>query len=965
MIKLILDEEESKLLDYAHYVIVPSNYEFYYKNKYIDKNYNIITFDKFLLENYDGGKKIINDNEDYIFMLQTYEEVKEKLENYQDIKEQSFISDLLNTYKKFKNIDLNDSAKIRDLKKIFELYEEKLKSSNFLNRVMLTETILNELTLNKKYLFLDFVDLNDEEFKVLKKINEEGEAFFKVSKLKNSLLINKLQKIDKKIKFEGEVNKTKAYFKALNDIEDEILFVLNDISLKKYKYNAQNDDFILVSNDVSNYLPYMELLFDIPFSCKTLANTFTSRFINCFSKILAGNFSNENFMNLLKLNIFNIDLALIDKLDNYIYSWNLENDDFYIPFKFNPNGNKKSFSTNDKEDLKVLNEAKEKIINPIKYLLENVLNEKDAKSILKWIYTYFEEEDLVQKLYKTDSEGYNNLIKVMEDISNYYEKETSVGEIINLINNLLKLKEKTVRKNNEILIVALNDACFYDKKYVYFLGASEDKFPKTYQFNTLLNSHDVKKEWLINRLEEFALKEEYLFNKLFNNKEVTVTYHKLSSDLKLNNMSKLLENIELLKMKEEKIYNENILINKYALNLSNDKVYKKDLGDGLINKINISNSHNLNYKLSKESARKLYSDEITSSPSSIETFSKCAFYYFCLYGLKLKIKEKFIFDNREVGTFVHYLLENILKNEFDNITTDNLKDMVIKYSKNYLEEKNKIVTNSTNFVIEKLSDNVTLLLRNIIKEQNISKFKPTYFEFRLEDGNVIKPFVIKGNNASLKLTGVIDRVDVYEDDENFYYRIIDYKTGEKKFRLDDCLEGLNLQMLLYLLAIKENGKDITTKNVVPAGLFYYPALVKEKMVSRKLDEEELYKTVGDRIKMTGIISSDENVIEAMGEDSIGEFIDVVSYGKINPEKTFGMDNLALLFDHIKEELKKISENILDGNISVNPVGGRIDSCSYCKFSSICSFDKNIDKARKIKNYKNSEVFKMLEGDKNA
>ena len=48
-------------------------------------------------------------------------------------------------------------------------------------------------------------------------------------------------------------------------------------------------------------------------------------------------------------------------------------------------------------------------------------------------------------------------------------------------------------------------------------------------------------------------------------------------------------------------------------------------------------------------------------------------------------------------------------------------------------------------------------------------------------------------------------------------RVVDYKTGKKEFRLSDVLHGLNMQMLVYLAALVENGQ------VLPAGILYMPA----------------------------------------------------------------------------------------------------------------------------------------------
>ena len=56
-----------------------------------------------------------------------------------------------------------------------------------------------------------------------------------------------------------------------------------------------------------------------------------------------------------------------------------------------------------------------------------------------------------------------------------------------------------------------------------------------------------------------------------------------------------------------------------------------------------------------------------------------------------------------------------------------------------------------------------------------------------------------------------------------YIRVIDYKTGNKKFVLDDILCGINIQMLLYLSAIAKNGNELFGDNIIPCGVLYVPS----------------------------------------------------------------------------------------------------------------------------------------------
>ena len=274
-----------------------------------------------------------------------------------------------------------------------------------------------------------------------------------------------------------------------------------------------------------------------------------------------------------------------------------------------------------------------------------------------------------------------------------------------------------------------------------------------------------------------------------------------------------------------------------------------------------------------------------------------------------------------------------------------------------------IVDNVTLYVMDELSKSTCMVIKNIIDEQKISPFKPLYTELKIKENEMIKPVEIKLNDGILSLSGIVDRLDYYEDDSNYYYRIIDYKTGEKTFRLDEVINGLNLQMLLYLLAIKENKKRLTDKNISPSALLYYPALLKYETSSRFISLEEKEKKIKERLRMNGILN--KNILNNIDEDEASIYYKIKSSNKICPEYFYDEDSLELIFRNLKETLKKVGDDILSGNININPIGKKVDSCKYCKFSSICAFDFKNDKKRYLKSLKNSEVLKMLEGDKDA
>ena len=57
------------------------------------------------------------------------------------------------------------------------------------------------------------------------------------------------------------------------------------------------------------------------------------------------------------------------------------------------------------------------------------------------------------------------------------------------------------------------------------------------------------------------------------------------------------------------------------------------------------------------------------------------------------------------------------------------------------------------------------------------------------------------------LQGVIDRVDTCEDDDEILMKVIDYKSGMKKFELEPFYYGLEMQLVIYMNAAEEIYKE--------------------------------------------------------------------------------------------------------------------------------------------------------------
>ena len=96
------------------------------------------------------------------------------------------------------------------------------------------------------------------------------------------------------------------------------------------------------------------------------------------------------------------------------------------------------------------------------------------------------------------------------------------------------------------------------------------------------------------------------------------------------------------------------------------------------------------------------------------------------------------------------------------------------------------------------------MAKRLAEEFAQSGFEPIACELKIGGEGEKLEFPYDGGKISV--SGSIDRVDKFGG----YIRVVDYKTGSKKFKLPDILFGLNLQMLLYLYA-GERGCPMKTR----------------------------------------------------------------------------------------------------------------------------------------------------------
>jgi len=373
--------------------------------------------------------------------------------------------------------------------------------------------------------------------------------------------------------------------------------------------------------------------------------------------------------------------------------------------------------------------------------------------------------------------------------------------------------------------------------------------------------------------------------------------------------------------------------------------------------------------LGRTSVESIYGRRLRLTASRVDRFYSCKFSYFMQYGLKAKPRLKAELDAPEVGTFLHFVLENVIgelreKGTLRTAEREEYRRLTEKYVALYAQNRLGGLEDKSGrfrYLFNRLVRDVYIIIDDIVDELKSSDFIPLSFELEF-GGKEMPAAVVKDGDMEISVSGIVDRVDGWLHDGKLYLRVVDYKTGKKSFDLSDVWYGLGMQMLIYLFTLEKHGKRFYGHEIVPAGVLYAPARDVYLSLPRSATDEEIRKARAKSLMRSGLILKDEEVIEAM-ERGEKRFIPVkfAKDGRLKPENLATLEQLGKLGAHIEETLRNIGRELQCGKIDADPfVKPNMCPCDYCDYIEACLFDEERDRRRRLKHRKNEDIWIELE-----
>ena len=728
-------------------------------------------------------------------------------------------------------------------------------------------------------------------------------------------------------------------------------------------------------------------------------------------------FTAENVFTYLKTGFSSLSLTEISKLEKYALIWGISGKRWTDDFTMHPDGFGNNVDERAQKRLDELNDIRKKAVLPL-LQLKKTCDEKNCKEITEEIYNFLINQKVPEKLFDLYSALYDEgfpveaqrqsvcwdiLMNMLDTMSVFGD-----GKYITLLryNQLFQILVESgdvgeiPQGLDEVKIGSADRIRTEQLKVVFLVGVNKDEFPLVSVKSGILTDSD---RVMLTSLgleirppfEETVEEERFIAycavtaasQKLF------LTYKKINNDgtkaLKSEIIETVLNSIDNISVVDTNacapldfVESENSAFTLLAKSFCENSSLKASLLEYFSKKESYMGKLQAMYRVAgnkkisfddKNVSKELFGENIYLSASKVESFYNCPFAYFLRYGLKaepLRIAE---LDPAQSGTIVHLVMETILKKypkaSFVEASDDELKAVISSVLFQYLEEKMGGEIQKSKrfmFLFNRLLDISMAIIERLKAEFKVGSFEPCDFELRIGGGDV-PAYVLPLEKGSVKITGSVDRVDLMEKDGIKYVRIVDYKTGKKEFKLSELFDGLNIQMVLYLMAIEKNGKSYYG-DIIPAGVLYLPSRigVSNYLDKRAPSEENVAAQKRVSGKLSGMVLDSPVVFNGMGVDEIANYFPVGYKKDGSPRGSFySLQNFRNLSNVIDKKIVAMGDALHNGKIAPVPCGSKGEGkmCQYCSYISVCGYEQG-DEINEITNLSHSEAIERLEVEDN-
>lgn len=778
-------------------------------------------------------------------------------------------------------------------------------------------------------------------------------------------------------------------------------------------------DIAVTARDLTEYAPVLEHIF-----ARDGIPVYMSRRSDILQKpplllvlgaldAVTGGFEYEDMFRYLKTGLAGIDRAECDKLENYVVLWEIRGKMWLrdVPWTANPDGYGAEMTPERRERLEEINAIREKVRLPLLPLYENMKSPSAAADKAAALYRFARQAGVPQLLgQQAQALMQSGRVQTAEEYRQLWEIFCTVlDQFAEILGDTALTGEEFCRMLRLVLTqysvgtipatldqVKVSEMTRADRRTVralFLLGCNDHLLPRVDQAGGILDRRD--RAFLREHdlpladatFDELDQELQNIYSTLTRPTELLhVSYPTVSLDgsalrpaFVVERIRRLLPDVALVR--EDGEYRLTVPATALeAAGRSPDSAlaayFRADpRTEPVLEAIGRAKLLDRG-RLSPAAVRTLYGNQVQMSASRMDRMKSCHFGYFMEYGLRAKERKAAGFQAPEIGTFIHYLLENVLRavrdrGGFDSVTQPELDALVQRYIREYADTRiDRYSEKSARFryLFERLQRTACAIVNNVADEMRRSDFKLMEFELSFGGREADLPAVsVEREDISLRLVGKVDRVDGWVKDGKLYLRVVDYKTGRKSFSLSDVQYGLGIQMLLYLFALEREGEKHFGMPVVPSGVLYLPA--RDVIVSEKRDASpaKIESDIQKELRRSGLVLEDAQVLRAMEHDALEKPVYLPITLKKDGTITDGVataHELGRLGRYTEHLLEQIAGELARGNVDADPAyrTPQDGACRWCAYTSACYFHpgSGTDRRRILKKASPAEVWQNID-----
>lgn len=793
-------------------------------------------------------------------------------------------------------------------------------------------------------------------------------------------------------------------------------------------------DFAIVTGNLEAYAGHMETeasKFEIPvFMDKTrgiLLNPFIE-YIRSALKIVMENFSYQSVFHYLRSGLAGFDREETDRLENYVIACGIKGKTRWMNLF-----TRKDEREGAEEELARFNAMREKFIGQIGPLIgkANTAGER-VRALYQFITDNKVQEKLAayEKMFERRNEAarakeYGQIYRLVMDLLDQIEsllsqEKMTIKEFADILDaGFGEIEVGTIPQNVDRVVVGdIERTRLKEIKVLFFIGINDGNIPKNAGMGGIIS--DIDREFLQESpyalaptpRQQMYIQRLYLYmNMTKPSEQLYLSYCKVNSEGKsirpaylIDTVSKLfpclhIEKPELSGMERRMEtrragldYLTDMLREYAAGRLTEEekkqfitvyRTYRED--EAYRERIDTLAEAAFTYYrekvLGKNIANALYGNLLLSSVSRLETYAACAYAHFLQYGLSLDEREEYSFEAVDMGNVFHGVLElfsGTLQEKgytwFD-FGEEAAEEMLLQAMEGYAASYGNTVLYSTarnEYAIERMHRILKRTVMTLQYQLKKGSFLPENFEmsFMMAE-NLEAVNIALSEKEKIKLRGRIDRIDTYEDEEHVYVKVIDYKSGNRKFNLAALYYGLQLQLVVYMnAAVEMEKKKHPEKEVVPAALLYYHVADPMVKAEEEVTPEQINGKLLKELRMTGVVTENDKIVSLL-DGEFAEKSDVVPVerkkdGSYSAKSSvIKAEDMKGISDYVNKKIKQIGTDILRGKIEINPCeqsGGT--SCDYCVYKNVCGFEEGIGgyHYRRLENLEDEEVMERIRGE---